>query len=183
MAITPAQLTENLNSLIAQWETDFYPLQRAVSDIRGEMSERIFGTGTDAGSNANGQKLPTKPYSTKPAYFEPNSLPSAPSQLQVGKRGKRIKSVYTQGGYAQIKNVLGRPPLELTNTLDIAFTDTPLVSGGQSVAIVVPDSESGKIAGLEKRYGEIFIMSGDEEQTFVEYLTEYITEALNKALE
>lgn len=183
MALTPDELQGRLDSLISQWESNFAPLLSAVSDIRGEMSVRIFGQGTSAGSNTAGNTLPTKPYSRKPAYFDPRSLPSTPSQLQVGKRGKRIKSVYAPGGYAELKNVLGRPPLELTNTLDRAFTNTPLVSQSDSVQVIIPDSEAGKIEGLEKRYGTIFQMSEEETKLFFEILSENIAQALNKALE
>lgn len=183
MAITPDELQSRLDSLISQWESNFAPLELAVAEIRGEMSVRIFGSGSSAGKNTAGATLPTKSYKTKPAYFDPRSLPSVPSQLQIGKRGKRIKSVYAEGGYAQLKSVLGRPPLELTNTLDIAFTNTPLVSQSDSVAIVVPDSEEGKIEGLEKLYGTIFQMSDDETTLFFEILSDYIADALNKSLE
>ena len=183
MALTPDELQGRLNSLISQWESNYAPLELAVAEIRGEMSVRIFGTGGSAGKNTAGSTLPIKPYKTKPAYFDPRSLPSVPSQLQIGKRGKRIKSVYAEGGYAQLKSVLGRPPLELTNALDIAFTNTPLTSQGDNVAIVVPDSEEGKIEGLEKLYGTIFQMSEEEKDLFSEILSENIANALNKELE
>lgn len=187
MALTPDELQSRLDSLIGQWERSFKPLELAVAEIRGEMSVRIFGSGSSVGKNTAGATLPTKSYKTKPAYFDPRSLPSVPSQLQIGKRGKRIKSVYAEGGYAQLKSVLGRPPLELTNALDSAFTnlegDNPLRVQGDSVAIVVPDSEDGKIEGLEKLYGTIFQMSDEETTLFFEILSDYIADALNKALE
>lgn len=183
MALTPDEIQSRLDALISQWESKFSPLVLAATEIRGIMGVRIF----ERSKNTSGTSLPSKPYSTKPAYFSPKGLPRVPSQLQIGKRGSRIKSVYAEGGYSQLKSVLGRPPLELTNSLDSAFNnllnDNPLRVQGDSVAIVVPNSEAGKIEGLENLYGTIFQMSDEETDLFFEILSEYIADAINKALE
>lgn len=63
---TPKEVSERINALFAEWSSGFTPLFLAVLDMRRLMFIRIFGTGTNGGSNTAGQKLPTKPYT--PAY-------------------------------------------------------------------------------------------------------------------
>lgn len=178
--MTPEELSQELLSKVDKWSASFTPLFRAVIDIRGEMSRRIFGKGNTSGFNAAGTQLPTKPYSTKEIYVDPRSLTKKPSGKNIGKRGTPIKSLYFEGGYSELKNLLGRPALELTNSLDSSFTNTPIVESGQNAAIVIDDSEVGKVKGLEAKYGKIFIMSDDEEQLFGEILADYIIEELNR---
>jgi hypothetical protein len=182
MAITASELGSRLNSLIDEWRSDFAPLSDAVNFIRGEMSVRIFGSGSSAGKNAAGETLPTKPYDNAPIYVDVRTLPSTPTAFQVGKRGKKIKSAYFPQGYAQLKQAIGRPPLELTNFLDISFTDDPILASGANAEITVDASEAGKVQGLEKRYGVIFDLTKEEEQLFEEELTILVVEAINKKL-
>lgn len=63
---TVKEVSERIDALFAEWSGGFTPLFFAVLDMRREMFIRIFGTGTNGGSNSAGQKLPTKPYT--PAY-------------------------------------------------------------------------------------------------------------------
>ena len=63
---TPKEVSERINSLFAEWSGGFTPLFLAVLDMRRLMSIRIFGIGTNGGSNSAGAKLPTRPYT--PAY-------------------------------------------------------------------------------------------------------------------
>jgi hypothetical protein len=182
MAIAASDLTLRLSSLVEQWRTDFEPLSEAVNFINGEMSVRIFGSGSNAGKNAAGETLPTKPYDTQPIYVDVRTLPSTPTAFQVGKTGKKIKSAYFPQGYGQLKQAIGRPPLELTNALDRSFTNSPILASGANAQITVDDSEAGKVAGLQKRYGVIFDLTAEEEQLFGEELSILIVEAINKQL-
>lgn len=63
---TVKEVNDRINALFAEWSGGFTPLFFAVQDMRREMFIRIFGTGTNGGSNSAGQKLPTRPYT--PAY-------------------------------------------------------------------------------------------------------------------
>jgi hypothetical protein len=183
MATIPVgELTPKLYSLLDQWKSDFEPLAEAVNLIRSEMTARIFGTGTGGGENAAGSKLPTKPYSRKPVYADVRSLPNTPSGFQVGKRGKKIKSAYFPQGYAQLKQVVDRPPLELQGSLQSSFANSPILASGANVEITIDTSEAGKVQGLEKRYGTIFDLTKEEEQLFGEELTILVVEAINKQL-
>lgn len=179
--MTIEELTEQLLAKVDSWKSGFTPLFRSVVDIRGEMSRRIFGKGNNNGYNSAGSQLPTKPYSTEEIYVDPRSLTRRPSGKNIGKRGTPIKSLYFEGGYAELKSSIGRPALELTNSLNSSFTNTPIVQSGENAAIIIDDSEAGKVLGLEneKKYGTIFQMTDEEDKLFGEILSDYITEALN----
>lgn len=178
---TIQEINERANQLLDSWETEFTPLFISVSEIRGIMAGRIFGD--DASENAAGATLPTTPYSTKELYISTDASPRSPSAFKVGKRGKPIKSLYFPQGYSQLKQTIDRPPLELRGTLKSAFINTPIANEGNSVQIVVPDSEGGKVDGLQKKYGSIFTMSDEESEEFTQILTELIIEAINKAID
>jgi hypothetical protein len=109
-------------------------------------------------------------------------LPNTPSGFQVGKRGKKIKSAYFPQGYAQLKQVVDRPPLELQGSLKSSFANSPILASGANVQITIDISEVGKVQGLEKRYGTIFDLTKEEEQLFGEELTILVVEAINKKL-
>lgn len=179
---TVAQISQEINNLINEWEQKFTPLIIAVNFTKGDMSKRIFGDKSSGGKNANGDVLPTKPYSTEPIYVDVRSLPNTPASFQVGKRGKKIKSAYFPKGYSQLKQAVGRPPLELTGSLDRAFRKGVIVEESDSVLITIDDSEAGKVDGLEKKYGSIFEMTQEEEERFLQALNELIIEGINKAI-
>ena len=63
---TVKEVNDRINALFSEWSGGFTPLFFAVQDMRRIMYIRIFGTGTSGGSNRDGAKLPTKPYT--PAY-------------------------------------------------------------------------------------------------------------------
>jgi hypothetical protein len=181
--LTVSEINQRIDGLISQWQNNYLPLYNTVNFIRGEMAVRIFGGKSSAGQNTSGTTLPTVPYSTTPIYADVRSLPNTPSAFQIGKRGTKIKSAYFPQGYGQLKDAVGRPPLELTNQLDTAYTNTPLIEAGENVSIVIPDDQAGKAKGLEKKYGTIFQMSEEEEKLFTDELSQLIAEAINKALE
>jgi hypothetical protein len=52
--------------------------------------------------------------------------------------------------------------LELSNNLANDFRNTPQVDQFNTVKILVDENNVGKIAGLEKLYGEIFFPTDDE---------------------
>ena len=66
MASTPDQVQQSLNVLLEGWISKFTPLYLPVREMKRLMFKRIFGTGSSGGTNSEGQKLPTKPYT--PAY-------------------------------------------------------------------------------------------------------------------
>jgi len=184
MATIPVgELTPKLYSLLDQWKNDFEPLAEAVNLIRSEMFIRIFGTGSSGGKNAAGSKLPTRPYSRKPLLVDVRSLPSTPSAFVVVVKGQKTNDAFFPQGYAQLKEVLGRPPLELTGSLKNAFSKSVVISGQSATArIEIDQSEEVKIGDLEKRYGTIFDLTKEEEQLFGEELTILVVEAINKQL-
>jgi hypothetical protein len=183
---TPAEIQKNLDMLYEGWTSKFTPLYVAVRELKRIMFKRIFGTGSSGGTNTAGEKLPTKPYSTKPIYVSPRALASAPSKYKVGKRGEPIKSLYFPGGYAELKKGTSRKlPLELTGKLKGGFLTSEVITEGLEAAITVPASELGKIEGLETKYGIIFLPTKEEQdemlQDHAEELVQQIINAMNKS--
>lgn len=73
---TVKEVSERINALFNEWSGGFTPLFFAVQEMRREMSIRIFGIGTNGGTNTAGQKLPTEPYTTAYALIkEKNGRP------------------------------------------------------------------------------------------------------------
>ena len=182
---TPAEIQKNLDSLYEGWTSKFTPLYSAVRELKRIMFKRIFGVGKSGGTNSAGDKLPTKPYSTKPIYVSPRALASAPSKFKVGKRGEPIKSLYFPDGYAQLKTGTSRKlPLELTGRLKGGFLSEDVLTEGLEAAILIPGSEIGKVTGLEAKYGPIFVPTPEEQTEMLEdhaqQLVEQIINAMSK---
>jgi len=156
--VTIEELNNDLEQAASDLTTVFAGFYLCASDLKDAMTERIFVKSI----GADGQQLPSKPYSYDPIYVDPNSLPRSVSSFQVGKTGKKIKSAYFPNGYGQLKTAIGRGALELTNNLFLDFTNTPQVDDFNKVKILVDDNNVGKISGLEKLYGVIFFPTDDE---------------------
>ena len=188
---TPAEIQKNLDSLYEGWTSKFTPLYSAVRELKRIMFKRIFGTGSSGGTNSAGEKLPTKPYSTTPIYVSPRSLTNAPAKFKFGKppegesKGKPIKSLYFPDGYAQLKRETSRKlPLELTGKLKGGFLSEDVITEGLEASIAVPASEEGKVEGLEKKYGPIFVPTEQEQAEMLDdhaqQLVEQIINAMSK---
>lgn len=182
---TPAEIQRNLDDLYNDWNSKFTALYGPVRELKRIMFKRIFGTGSSGGSNSAGEKLPTKPYSTTPIYVSPRSLSNAPSKYKVGKRGEPIESLYFPGGYAQLKTGTSRKlPLELTGRLKGGFLNEDVLAEGLSAAIAIPESEAGKVDGLQAKYGPIFLPTAEEQAEMLEdhaqQLVEQIINAMSK---
>jgi hypothetical protein len=198
MASTPEQVQQSLNVLFEGWISKFTPLYLPVREMKRLMFKRIFGTGSSGGTNSEGQKLPTVPYSTTPIYVSPRSLTNAPAKFKFGKppegetRGKPIESLYFPNGYAQLKKETSRKlPLELTGRLKGGFLSEDVITEGLTAAIELPESEKLKAKGLQfgngkgfKGYGIIFQPTGFEQdemlQEHILLIAEQITNAMNK---
>jgi hypothetical protein len=147
------------------------------------MFKRIFGTGSSGGTNSEGQKLPTKPYSTTPVYVSPRSLRNAPSKFKKGKTGNPIESLYFPNGYAQIKSeTSAKLPLELTGRLKGGFFEQEVLTEGLTAGVALPDSETGKAAGLEARYGIIFQPTGFEQDAMLEEHAQLLAQSIINGL-
>jgi hypothetical protein len=189
---TPAEIQKNLDDLYNGWTSKFTPLYAPVRELKRIMFKRIFGTGSTGGTNTAGEKLPTKPYSTKPLYISPRALTNAPSKFKVGKRGEPIESLYFPGGYAELKKSTSRKlPLELTGRLKGGFLSQEVITEGLTAGIGLPESEKEKAQGLQfgngkrfKGYGEIFKPTAEEQaemlQDHAQQLVEQIINAMSK---
>lgn len=196
---TIKEMNQRLDALNKEWVSNFRPLYRAGSNLKRVMFKRIFGKGSSGGFNSEMQDLPTRPYSTTPIYVDPKSLRNAPSSFKFGKsttdskgkkkKGKPIKSLYFQGGYAELKSkTSAKLPLQLTGKLAGGFLNSEMLKDGLTIDITLPDSETEKVKGLEygnrysKGYGVIFQPTDIEEIEFLELHGQYIVEAINDLL-
>jgi len=189
MASTPEQIKQRTDVLYEEYLSNFEPLYLAIIEIKRLMFKRIFGVGTSGGTNSEGQKLPSKPYSTKPIYVSEKSVNGVTSKFQFGKppegktKGKPIKSMYFPNGYAQLKKETpAKLPLELTGRLKSGFQDQEILTEGLTAAVGLPESESGKAQGLEARYGIIFQPTGFEQDEMLEYHAELLAQSIINAL-
>ena len=155
---TIGDLNDDLAKKATELQTIFAQWYLCAADVKDAMQERIFVQSR----GADGQELPSKPYSSEPIYVDVDTLPRSVSSFQVGKTGKKIKSAYFPSGYAQLKQAIGRPALELTGYLFRDFVNTPQVDNFNTVTILVDDVNADKIAGLERLYGEIFFPTEQE---------------------
>jgi len=172
---TPAQIRKILDALYEDFNSNFTALYLPMVELKRLMFKRIFGVGTSGGTNSEGQKLPTKPYSTTPIYVSPRSVNSVTSKFQFGKppegesKGKPINSMYFPNGYAQLKKETpAKLPLELTGRLKGGFLSEEVITEGLEAAIALPASESGKVDGLELKYGIIYQPTAFEQEQMLE---------------
>jgi len=187
--MTIEELLAKQLEVIDSFKSSFKPLYLAVADVRGEMTFRIFGSGRGSGKNASGSDLSSVPYSTDEIWIDPRASPRKVSGRNIGKRGTEIESYYYPDGqgYNSFKSDIDRGQLRLSNNLFQAFSneagDNPIQEQGENAVIAIDESESGKIQGLEKKYGVIFEMTQEEEDAFALILSDYITEAINNGIE
>lgn len=132
--------------------------------LKDEMQERIFEEGLNS-SNVSVQSI--KPYSTKEAYFSEGTLPRKTNN--VGKTGKPIKSAYFPQGYSEMKQTIGRPPLELNNRLKSAFLNSPLIEGKNTIELSV-QGFGGQIDGLNNLYKTVFEPSETEAENYTNFI-------------
>ena len=196
---TIKEMNARMDALNKEWVVNFKPLYRAGTNLKRVMFKRIFGKGSNGGYNSEMQSLPTYPYSTNPIYVDPNSLRNAPASFKFGKptidskgkkkKGKPIKSLYFQGGYAELKTkTSAKLPLQLTGKLAGGFQKSEMLEDGLTIDITLPDSEVLKAEGLEygnrysKGYGTIFQPTDMEQEEFLLLHGKYIVDAINEML-
>ena len=196
---TIKEMNLRLDALNKEWLTNFKPLYRAGNNLKRVMLKRIFGTGSSGGYNSAMQKLPTYAYSSTPIYVDPKSLRNAPASFKFGKptidskgkkkKGKPIKSLYFQGGYAELKTKTSATlPLQLTGSLYGAFNKAGETKDGLTWELNIDESQDGKIEGLEfgnkysKGYGVIFQPTDIEEEEFLLKHGQYVVDAINEML-
>jgi hypothetical protein len=196
---TIKEMNLRLDALNKEWATKFVPLYRAGNNLKRVMIKRIFGTGSSGGYNSDMQKLPTYAYSSTPIYVDPKSVRNAPASFKFGKpttdskgktkKGKPIKSLYFQGGYAELKSkTSAKLPLQLTGSLFGAFTKAGEVKDGLSWELNIDESQDAKIDGLEfgnrysKGYGVIFQPTDMEQEEFLLKHGQYVVDVINELL-
>lgn len=110
----------------------------AVYDMHADMATRIFVENKDI----NGNK--PKAYSTEPMYA---SVKAYRGVRLGGEKTKTGKSKYFEGGYSQLKNESGRPPIELFGNLKSDFANGVREVNPFEYEIVVSKQNNDKIKG------------------------------------
>lgn len=110
----------------------------AVFDLHDSMANRIFVENKDI----NGNK--PKEYDTKPIYA---SIAAYRGIRLGGEKTKTGKSKYFEGGYSQLKNESGRPPIELFGNLKSDFSNGVREVNPYEYEIVVSKQNNDKIKG------------------------------------
>lgn len=110
----------------------------AVFDLHIDMSRRIFKEQKDINGNS------PKPYDTKPIYA---SVDRYKGVRLGGKKTKSGKSKYFEGGYSQLKNESGKPPIELFGNLKSNFANGVREINPFEYDIVVSQEDGNKIKG------------------------------------
>jgi hypothetical protein len=172
--MTIEQYTQSLRAKFDELESNFFPLQIAAETYKADASVRIWD---QSKNSADQDMLSVSQYSNKPAYIR--DLPRKAGS-DTGKTGKPITTSYFSGGYGQMKQEVGRPPVELFGTLRSDFVSTPFVSESLRIKIGVSKDESaGKIAGLQKKWGLIFYPTPEEINTIANVIAFETAQFLN----
>jgi hypothetical protein len=118
----------------------------AVFDLHDEMSERIFRDHKDINGNN------TKPYSTKLMYASKEAYKGV---RLGGENTKGGKSKKFEGGYAQLKQQSGRPPIMLFGNLERSFNNGLREINNLEYTIVLPKEDNDKVKGNFKNFFKV----------------------------
>ena len=118
----------------------------AVFDLHDEMGERIFRENKDI----NGNK--TKPYSTKLMYASKEAYKGV---RLGGENTSGGKSKKFEGGYAQLKQQSGRPPIVLFGNLERSFNNGLREINNLEYTIVLPKEDNDKVKGNFKNFFKV----------------------------
>lgn len=127
----------------------------AVYDLHADMAIRIFKENKDI----NGNK--PKAYDTKPMYA---SVKAYKGIRLGGEKTKTGKSKYFEGGYNQLKNESGRPPIELFGNLKSNFANGVREVTPFEYEIVVEKQNMDKIKG---NFSNFFKVSKSEKENLL----------------
>jgi hypothetical protein len=127
----------------------------SVFDLHDQMMKRIFKENKDI----NGNK--TKPYSTELMY----ASKAAYKGVRLGGENTRGgKSKRFEGGYAQLKQESGRPPIVLFGNLERSFNNGLLKVNDLEYTIVLPKDDNDKVKG---NFKEFFKVSKKEKENLL----------------
>lgn len=173
--MTTAEFIKKLDSKIALLQKG-EALQRAVLAINTERTARIF----ERGLNTSGSKIGNY-NATKPVYINPNDAPKGGNQ--VGKSGKKIKSLYYPS-YKAFRSAMGRESnfvnVRLNNELQNDLGNGALSKGASGIVKPSPikisntkyritlkkDINIKKVEGLEKKFGKFLDHTKQEKELF-----------------
>ena len=127
----------------------------AVFDMHDQMGERIFRENKDI----NGNK--PKAYDTKPMYASKDKYRGV---RLGGENTKGGKSKKFEGGYNQLKNESGRPPIMLFGNLERSFNNGIRQVNELEYTIVLPKEDNDKVKG---NFQNFFKVSKSEKENLL----------------
>ncbi len=126
-----------------------------AADLLDDMSKRIFIENKDINGNS------PKAYSKDEAWYATKNLPR-----KAGRLSKSGKTAYFEGGYAEMKKEVDRPPFQLNNNLQQDFNNGLEKGGFLEYNIVVDEASNNKIEGNE--WEDFFKPSQKEIENFTD---------------
>lgn len=136
-------------------------LYDASIDLLETMSDRIFVENKDIKGN---KYLDIKPYDTNALSISRSAIPR-----EAGRKSKSGKTRYFEGGYAEMKKEVGRPPLKLFGNLETSWNnslrqvESTLSEDPYEFTMAVPKEDSLKIEG---HFADFFRVSETELNQF-----------------
>ncbi len=173
--MTVAEFKKSIDSKIKQLESG-KALELAVRTINNARVVRLF----EDGLNTSGNKIGSY-NSSKPVYINPDDAPKRGNQ--IGKRGKKIKSLYYPS-YKAFRAAMGRESgfvnVRLNNELQNDLANAVVSKSSDAVAQPKPIKVSNtkykitlkkeinqkKVEGLEKKFGKFLDHTKQEKELF-----------------
>lgn len=148
--------------------SDTRRVQQALKDTKiiGQLSAdaRTMNVQNVLNSNdADGGSFPD--YSTKPLYMARTHRPRPHGGRRQSVTGKRLKSVFYEGGYAQFRReTVGNDRVDLHATMNMmrAFQAKQL-TGFKGIVHFIKNAEAKKAAALQKKYNFIGLPQRDHD--------------------
>lgn len=175
MNLTIEQYTAQLKSRLNALSENFIPLFNAASEFRADLVVRIYN---DSENTAGEKLLSHGPYSTKPIYLSPpyprnigthigkrgQTVKPSKTSKNVGAKKTEIKSAYFAGGWNEVKQQVGRPPMEYFGDLkeDIQSASQINLQGEEVTITLSREVNASKLESLQKKYGEVLAPNQEE---------------------
>lgn len=174
------ELSKKLLSLQSNLQSEFKAIVMVPASLKllANFKNRIFKDGKDSNESDLGG------YSTKPTYKNKKDFVNKSGFKDIGKTGKKIKTMYLGGGYKQFREVQGRSAkknLDLTGSLrssvQLGVKQSEIVLG------ITDRKESLKARGNEWQLNKnVFSLSKNEIKEYKEDIEKETQKLIKKLL-
>lgn len=149
-----------------------------INQLRAAMVRRIFFNGLNSSGSRIGSYSRKPMYASKPSHSQVKSSGISPRGKNSGsptlKNGKRRRSRYLPGGYAEFRRLVGRKSdfinLDLTGQLRSSIK---VGRQGGRLVIGIETTRNIKLRrSLERRFGKVFTPTDQEATAFSNYVAD-----------